>query len=177
MTQERLNELISSLSLNMKTIVKSEDRKLIRKLQHENYCIQQARAIEYAARNNWKYVYEYPIEYLNRDSILSLSEIERKDFVINKGHSFTCRMLAEGKKANNYWQSDYDIDLYFMDHPHFYKDQENRPAAIIAHSYNMPDIKSDAEKYARSRGLNISYPSFPSWWNPGSTEIIEYKRG
>lgn len=172
MDNNRLQELISAITTNQKKLSEAENRRK-RYFEHEIFCIKQAIAIEYAARNNWKLICS-PIDRLNKDSVVMYEDLERKEYIIKNGSRFTIRMLSENKKANNYWRPDYSIDNHYIDHPYFYKDMDYRAAAIIAHSYNMPDIKPDAIRFAECKNLQVSFPDFPSWHFPGWTQIIQY---
>lgn len=171
MTDERIQKLIAGITLNLLFIHREKDQKIVKRLQYETYCIQQAIATEYATRNGWRYINSYPVNNVNSDTLVSLKDICRKDAAILSGRIFNCQALRERKKRR---YGGYDIDGYYMDHPYFYKDHEGRAAAIIAHSYDMPGIKPGAEKFAELKGLIISYPDFPSWWYPGWTQIIQY---
>jgi hypothetical protein len=172
MTDERLFSLIAGINKYLLLSQGEKDRSAVHRLQYEIHCIQQAIATEYGRRNGLRYINSYPVKYVQSDSLVSLNDIYIKEHSILGGRSFNCQSLRERKKRKScgVW----DIDGYYMDHPYFYKDHEDRAAAIIAHSYNMPEIKPDAEKFAKEKELIISYPDFPSWYYPGWTQIIQY---
>jgi hypothetical protein len=58
-----------------------------------------------------------------------------------------------------------------MDHSYFFKHPDGTAAAIVSHPYGIP---RDLATWAAGNGLTARTPSFPTWWNPGRTHLVEY---
>jgi hypothetical protein len=107
-------------------------------------------ATEYGCRNGWKYVHP------------------------GLGTAFNLKALRENKLWAYSRHEGGGLNSRFMDHPYYYRSQDGKAVAIIAHTYNLPDVKNDAERWALSEGLTASFPDFVSWYNPQATTIIQY---
>jgi hypothetical protein len=94
---------------------------------------------------------------------------------------FTIRTLARGgvhdseELAGSY-------DPEFCDHPHWYRSRRHA-RAIAAHLYVTGSDQESAVKarqgeiliWAAARGLQASFPDYPSWWYPGWTMLVLYQ--
>jgi len=82
--------------------------------------------------------------------------------------AFSLSRLARG--MGGWWPDPYEpITSEFLDHP-FYYTYSNRAAAIVAHPYNFNKTRS--QEFAKSHGLVLYLPDFPSWHYPGWTKLV-----
>lgn len=94
---------------------------------------------------------------------------------------FSLRVLAERKvHAGNRHEDHRDFALTLrgsftgssmIDHPYYFRDEDNRAAALAVHLYGVPD---GIEEAAEEAGLDVSFPNFPTWWCPGGTQLVVY---
>ena len=80
--------------------------------------------------------------------------------------------------ASSMRQADtYGLQHDLFDHAYGYR-EPNRPyraAGIAAHLYDSSaDHPGDLAASAKSMGLILSWPDFPSWWYPGHTALALY---
>ena len=62
-----------------------------------------------------------------------------------------------------------------FDHGYYYR-LNGRAVAIAAHLYDVEDKRrAEIETWAAIRGLQATFPTFPSWWNPGETTLVLYQ--
>ena len=83
---------------------------------------------------------------------------------------FTAETLARG----GVWDSSGRAGAYdstFCDHPYGYR-VDRRARALVAHLYDGGPDK--ILTWAAARGLQASFPDYPSWWYPGQTTLVLY---
>jgi hypothetical protein len=121
-------------------------------------------------------------------------EFDRRRGWILAQHGFGIRTVA----ANKVWTTDGDgwragqdheysalneeRDLRLstptpIDHPYCYRDQgkPHRAAALVVHLDNFD--KDRIKEFAARHGVIAEFPTdFPSWWYPGSTRMVVYRR-
>lgn len=61
------------------------------------------------------------------------------------------------------------------DHPYFYR-VNRRARALAVHLYDAKDRQGEILTWAKDRGLQASFPDYPSWWYPGQTTLVLYER-
>lgn len=59
----------------------------------------------------------------------------------------------------------------FFDHPYLYR-VDRKAVAVAAHLYNFD--KAACDDFAKSHGLRLDVPDFPSWWYPGATTLVVF---
>jgi hypothetical protein len=67
----------------------------------------------------------------------------------------------------------------YLDHPFYYREPNRpwRPAAIATHLYDWPSYRDKVADLARRFDISAEPVSdFPSWWFPGWTTLVLYRR-
>lgn len=62
----------------------------------------------------------------------------------------------------------------FFDHAYFYR-RGGKAVAVAAHLYRFNPQSISA--FASENGLSWETPDFPSWWYPGATRLVVFKKG
>lgn len=98
---------------------------------------------------------------------------------LHSTRDYSVRALIEGKvHARINWDLP-RIKLPLFDHPYFYRDARRRAIALVSHVYTRltDEAKTEALKQAETMGLTVEFPDdFPSWWSPGRTALVVYRR-
>jgi hypothetical protein len=69
--------------------------------------------------------------------------------------------------------SDDHLPHELFDHLYFYR-RAKRAVAIVAHPYHFD--QDAAAAFAKKHDLCWESPAFPSWWYPGATTLIVFKK-
>lgn len=73
----------------------------------------------------------------------------------------------DGTEAGDYYRC--------IDHSYCYRDKNRRAIAMAVHLYDLE--KKKIEKFAAKYNLVAEFPEdFPSWWYPGHTHLIVFRR-
>jgi len=131
-------------SLLRKVQGETESTRQLRSMRH--YDLQQALAAEFGRRNGWTRT--------------------RRRFTL---YALRNRKVFDGR--SNQGQDGEWFDYPHYDHGYFYRTPDKRAAAVVVHLYDIP---VDLDSWAAAHGLEALRPDFPSWWNPGGTELVVY---
>ena len=82
--------------------------------------------------------------------------------------------------SSSWWNMPGMYSPGLLDHPYYYREQQSpyRPAAIVAHNYKR-GTASEAELFYVAAGFGIDIEEvsdFPSWYYPGATKLVVYRR-
>ncbi len=69
--------------------------------------------------------------------------------------------------------SDDHLPHELFDHPYFYR-RAKHAVAIVAHPYHLDQDAVAA--FAKKHDLSWETPEFPSWWYPGATTLVVFKK-
>jgi hypothetical protein len=110
------------------------------------------------------------IEELNRR--LAVDFGRRHGWTVSR-RPFMIRTLAQGGVHDRFaFAGGYDPD--FCDHPYWYR-AGRRAKAVVAHLYDAKDRHGEIMTWAAARGLQASFPDFPSWRHPDWTMLVLYE--
>ena len=86
---------------------------------------------------------------------------------------FTIRLLARGGVYEGFaFSAGYAPE--FCHHLSWYR-AGRRAEAVTAHLYDAKDQQGEIMTWAKDRGLQASFPDYPSWWYPGWTTLVLYE--
>ncbi len=125
---------------------------------------------------------------INTDSVVATRAVNKAnrelavEFGRRQGWKLTTAGFALSKLSRRparelgQWSSPGLYDSYCMDHPFYYRD-ENGPVAVAAHLYAGERKEADVIAFAERLGCAVSLDEdFPSWWYPGQTRLVVYRR-
>lgn len=92
---------------------------------------------------------------------------------------FSTQVLANGKVHAGRGRH-YGREWPFTDHRYAFRWPDRRAAAVAGNPYDLgpddTDGRARAAEWAAINGLKVSFPDFPSWWNPGHTNLVLFER-
>lgn len=147
----KLIEIVKKADADHYAAYQRKDRREERRTRYEGESARTALAIKFGERNGWQLTtWEFDLGTLSKGKVHAGSR------------SYMDRYYAAGNA---------------FDHAYHYRNEDRRAVALACHLYGGPGVLKYCEEACRHWGLTFETPQdYPSWWLPGSTTLIVYKR-
>jgi len=125
---------------------------------------QHALAVEFGRRRGWRRArHTFGFKTIAENKVWTIADGEEGRFGA-RDHAYT--VVNSGGAPSS-----------VIDHPFCFRDASKRAVALAVHLYDFDAVADEVKQAAARYGLIAEVPTdFPSWWHPGWTKLVVYRR-